>query len=344
MKRSLLCLLLALVLLCTTGCSDWEAADDPLGELSSFYQTENDEPEPEPLTALTLPYVSGETLDPVTATDTVQQTVGALLYEGLFALDEQFQPQPVLADSWEYDSQRLVWTIRIRADALFSDGSAVTAQDVAATLERARTSARYAQRLEDVTGVAARNGAVMIWLSRPLSTLPCRLDIPVVKSGTESRTVPVGSGPYVFAQDDGGAYLTASTLWWQDAAVPLTEIRLQHCKDRDSALYAFSSREIQLLVLDLTASDGTGVSGSGDYTEIPTPVMQFIGMNTRRTALEDPALRRALSAGIDRATLVSSCLLGQGQFHATCHHRRYKFHPLRNDLCYRRKKCGREPR
>lgn len=312
MKRSLLCLLLALVLLCTTGCSDWEAADDPLGELSSFYQTENDEPEPEPLTALTLPYVSGETLDPVTATDTVQQTVGALLYEGLFALDQQFQPQPVLADSWEYDSQRLVWTIRIRADALFSDGSAVTAQDVAATLERARTSARYAQRLEDVTGVAARNGAVMIWLSRPLSTLPCRLDIPVVKSGTESRAVPIGSGPYVFAQDDGGAYLTASTLWWQDAAVPLTEIRLQHCKDRDSALYAFSSREIQLLVLDLTASDGTGVSGSGDYTEIPTPVMQFIGMNTRRTALEDPALRRALSAGIDRATLVSSCLLGQG--------------------------------
>ena len=354
MKRSLLCLLLALVLLCTTGCSDWEAADDPLGELSSFYQTENDEPEPEPLTALTLPYVSGETLDPVTATDTVQQTVGALLYEGLFALDQQFQPQPVLADSWEYDSQRLVWTIRIRADALFSDGSAVTAQDVAATLERARTSARYAQRLEDVTGVAARNGAVMIWLSRPLSTMPCRLDIPVVKSGTESRAVPVGSGPYVFAQDDGGAYLTASTLWWQDAAVPLTEIRLQHCKDRNSALYAFSSREIQLLVLDLTASgperfpfsvwsklqrevmldlgeqlllplpnqgvpelhhtasDGTGVSGSGDYTEIPTPVMQFIGMNTRRTALEDPALRRALSAGIDRATLVSSCLLGQG--------------------------------
>ena len=70
---------------------------------------------------------------------------------------------------------------------------------MAATLERARTSARYAQRLEDVTGVAARNGAVMIWLSRPLSTLPCRLDIPVVKSGTESRAVPVGSGPYVNA-------------------------------------------------------------------------------------------------------------------------------------------------
>ena len=97
MKRSLLCLLLALVLLCTTGCSDWEAADDPLGELSSFYQTENDEPEPEPLTALTLPYVSGETLDPVTATDTVQQTVGALLYEGLGQRDDPVRRDPAPA-------------------------------------------------------------------------------------------------------------------------------------------------------------------------------------------------------------------------------------------------------
>lgn len=312
MKRSLLCLLLTLVLLCTTGCSDWETVDDPLGELSSFYQTENDEPEPEPLTALTLPYVSGETLDPVTTADTVQQTVGALLYEGLFALDEQFQPQPVLADTWEYDSQRLVWTIRIKSGAVFSDGSAVTAEDVAATLERARTSARYAQRLAAVTGVAARDGAVMIWLSRPLSTLTSRLDIPIVKSGTESRTVPVGSGPYIFAKDDDGAYLTVNNGWWQDAAVPLTEIRLQHCKDRDSALYAFSSREVQLLVLDLTDGDGTGVSGSGDYTVVPTPVMQFIGMNTHRETLADPVLRRALSAGIDRETIVSSCLLGQG--------------------------------
>ena len=40
--------------------------------------------------------------------------------------------------------------------------------------------------------------------------------------------------------------------------------------------------------------------------------MQFLGMNPRREALSDPALRRALSAGIDRETLVSSCLLGQG--------------------------------
>ena len=313
MKRSLVCLLLALVLLCTSGCSSWDAADDPLGELSDFYQTENEEPAPEPLTAFTLPYIAGSTLDPVSATEPVQQAVDALLYEGLFVLDEQFQPAAVLADSWQYDSERMVWTIRIKSGAVFSDGTAVTAQDAAATLERARQSARYAARLREVSSVSAQGDTVVIALSSPLSTLPYRLDIPIVKAGTESRTAPVGSGPYVFAKSGDGAYLTANTLWWQDSnALPLTRIELKHCKDRDSALYAFSSREIQLLTLDLTGSGGTGVSGDGDYTDAPTTVMHFVGMNTRRAPLDDPALRRALSAGIDRASLTSSCLLGHG--------------------------------
>ena len=295
------------------GCADWEVTEDPLGELSDFYQNENEEPEPEPLTAFTLPYIAGGTLDPVRTTDTMQQTVESLMYQGLFALDEQFRPQAVLADSWTYDSAQRTWTIRIKADAAFSDGSAVTAADVAATLERARTSERYAARLRDVTSVYVREDAVVVALSSSLATLPSRLDIPIIKAGTENRTAPTGSGPYLFAKDDTGAYLTANSRWWQDSSVlPLSTIRLQHCKDKDSALYAFTSREVQLLTLDLTGSNSTGVSGAGDYAEAATPVMQFLGMNTRREALSDPALRRALSAGIDRETLVSSCLLGQG--------------------------------
>ena len=313
MKRTLLCLLLCAVMLCATGCSDWDEADDPLGALSDFYQMENEEPEPEPLTAFTLPYIAGDSLDPLSATEPVQQTVGALLYEGLFALDDRYRPVGLLADSWEYDGGRMVWTIHLRSNAVFSDGSAVTAQDAAATLERARYSTRYSGRLQEVTSVSVRDGALVIALSKPLASLPYRLDIPIVKAGTENRTAPVGSGPYVFAKSGDGAYLTANTLWWQDSnALPLTRIELKHCKDRDSALYAFSSREIQLLTLDLTGSAGTGVSGDGDYQDAATTVMHFVGMNTRRSTLEDAALRRAISAGIDRAALVSSCLLGHG--------------------------------
>ncbi len=311
MKKRLLPLLLAALLLALTGCEDIDSVD-PLDELSQFYRQENEQPDPEPLTSFTLPYVSGETLDPLTTTDLVQQTVGQLLYEGLFTLDEQFQPEPVLADTYTYDASARTWTITLRSGVKFSDGSLLTAQDVAASLNRARTSSRCGARLRCVTSVTAVNGAVSVVLSEDVATLPSRLDIPIVKAGTETYTVPTGTGPYTFCKDDGGAYLTANAYWWQDAALPLRRIELLHCKDRDSALYAFSSREIQLLALDLTAASGTGVSGSGDYTDAPTAVMQFVGVNTRREALSDPALRRALSAGIDRSAVVSSCLLGHG--------------------------------
>ena len=165
MKKRLLPLLLALLLLALTGCEDLDSID-PLDELSQFYRQENEEPEPEPLTAFTLPYVSGETLDPLTTTDTVQQTVGQLLYEGLFALNEQFEPEPVLADAYTYDSESRTWTITLRSGVMFSDGSMLTAQDVAASLARAKSSPRYGARLRCVNSVTAWDGAVVITVSR----------------------------------------------------------------------------------------------------------------------------------------------------------------------------------
>lgn len=59
--------------------------------------------------------------------------------------------------------------------------------------------------------------------------------------------MPVGTGPYVFAASDSGAYLEQNPSWWQQKALPLRRIALLHCKDRDTMLYAFSSREVQLL-------------------------------------------------------------------------------------------------
>ena len=312
MKKCLLCLLLALLTLTAAGCTDWEELADPLGELSDFYRAENETPEPEPLTTFTLPYFAGESLDPVTTTETVQSAVGTLLYEKLFELDEHFALHPVLAESCTYDAASRTYTLTLRSGVTFSDGTALTARDVAASLERARLSQRYAARLADVSSLRVQGDAVLIAMSTELATLAWRLDIPIVKAGTEDRTAPVGTGPYVFHKSGSGAYLEKNDSWWQAKALPLDRLELLHCKDRDTMLYAFSSRELQLLPLDLTGTGASGVSGSGDYTDAPTAVMQFLGFNTTRAPFDDAALRQAVSAAVDRQGLVDSCLLGHG--------------------------------
>ena len=105
MKKRLLktaCLLAAAALL-LTGCrTEMPAGPAGLpGEAGS-----EEEPEVPLPSSFTLPYAPDQTLDPVTCADGMQQVVGSLLYEGLFRLDEQLQPQPCLCQSYTYDPAR----------------------------------------------------------------------------------------------------------------------------------------------------------------------------------------------------------------------------------------------
>lgn len=123
----------------------------------------------------------------------MQQTAASLLYEGLFHLDGQFTPQPLLCASYTYDPEALTYVLTLRQGVVFSDGSPLTAADVKATLTAARSSARYAPRLADVKSISAGNGTVTLTLSRPNSALPALLDIPILKSGTEKKDIPTGA-------------------------------------------------------------------------------------------------------------------------------------------------------
>ena len=313
MRKKLFLLLLLLSLALLTACSDMDdgpaTPDSPPG---------NDGPivDPIPTSAgldeFSLPYFAGETMDPITCADGPHQTIGSLLYDGLYALDERFEPQPVLARSYTYDTESLVYCITLRSGVTFSDGTPLTAADVAATLERARWSDRYGGRLADVTAVTAADNAVYIALSRPNAAFIARLDIPIVKAGTENDPVPVGTGRYVWRQGDEGPYLAVNENSWRAQDLPIERIPLVPCKDVDAMAYAFFSRKIQLVSWDLTGTVPFNASGANSYTDVSTPIMQYVGFNTASRLFSDPALRSALSLGIDREKCVNACLLGHG--------------------------------
>ena len=91
----------------------------------------------------------------------MQQTVGALLYEPLFTLDASFTPQPVLCERSSCDAQALTWTFALRS-AVFSDGTALTANDVLAAYRRAAESARYGARFANVASMKAQDAHTLI--------------------------------------------------------------------------------------------------------------------------------------------------------------------------------------
>ena len=82
--------------------------------------------------------------------------------------------------------------------------------------------------------------AGIITLTAPNRGLPALLDIPVVKNGTQERTVPMGAGPYRFVSDGDGARLEADPDWWQGKTLPVEAIPLvQACTNGILCLFIF---------------------------------------------------------------------------------------------------------
>ncbi|MBR3560479.1 MAG: ABC transporter substrate-binding protein [Oscillospiraceae bacterium] len=312
MKRLMTLLCVMALCLSLAGCYDTETPE----EGTDFWEYAPVEPtvsEDVPTTAqvFTLPYLSSQTLDPVACPDGVQQAVGSLLYEGLFVLDEQFSPQPLLCSS--YTLKGLTYTFQLRDGVTFSNGASFTSSDVLSTYRRAQISDRYAARFANVVSMRAGRGTLTITLRQADSAFPALLDIPIVKSGTEKDPVPLGTGPYLFLTDSDGPCLVRSENWWNDLALIPERIELAAAKDADTAAYLFSARSAHLLTADLLSETTAASLGSVDMTDAPTTTMLFLGFNTDNPALADPALRVAMGSAFDRDAIAAALLAGHAE-------------------------------
>ena len=77
------------------------------------------------------------------------------VYETLVKLDAEGRLRPLLAQAWDVSSDRLTYTFRLNPAAKFADGTKVTAEAVAANVERIRTgtvAAKLKNSMAVVTG------------------------------------------------------------------------------------------------------------------------------------------------------------------------------------------------
>lgn len=306
---------IALAMTCLlTGCLPEEPPEEPDGMLLPPFGAEEPPEEKGPVlpASFALPFMPGRSLDPVDCADGMQQVVSSLLYEGLFRLDKSFEPQPCLCISYTHDESASRYTFTLRPGVQFSDGTPLTGRDVKATLERARASGRYRSRLSGISSISADGDSVTVSLNGPNTALAALLDVPIVKSG-DQEDVPVGTGPYFFAEEETGPYLIANQSWWKGESQPVERIALVEAADEDAMLYRFSSHEVQLITADLTGVLAMSTTGSVSCVDADTTLLQYVGCNTSRAPLDSPSLRRALSAGIDRANVASAFLSGHGK-------------------------------
>ena len=298
--RPLLSLLLCAALL-LPGCS-------PQSDPSSSQEGSNSSAQGDASSGETVPFALAiypdYTLHPVLAENRANLTLAPLLYEPLFQLDGQFQPQPVLCQSYSASEDGLTWTFLLRSGVTFSTGAALTGTVVADALNLARQEgSRYAQRLSAVVSITGDESAVTIVLSRPNRALPALLDIPIA---LDSSQRPAGTGPYVLTETEGGLSLTARSGWWQNKTLPAQELSLREMHKADDLLSAFSSGDVGLVDVDLMGTNAMGYSGSYETWDYATTTLLYLGFNTQSGLCADPQARRALSLAIDRDSIAQT--------------------------------------
>lgn len=186
------------------------------------------------------------TLDPMRSAAAGNIETYGQLYSRLLRRDaESGALEPGLAESWEISADGLTYTFKLR-DAKFSDGSPITADDVAFSLERVRTDKQsaYPAPLSAVESVnTADPKTVAVKLKSSFSPFLGNLEIwnmgivskaDVEKQGAEKAfsSVPVTSGPYAVKEwrPNEKLVLEPNEHYWRngypktDATVELLEI------------------------------------------------------------------------------------------------------------------------
>lgn len=257
---------------------------------------------------LRMVYYPDKTLNPYQTADYTNRALFQLMYQGLFHLDEAYTPTPILCAGYTMSHDMKTYTFYLE-NATFSDGSAVTAQDVAASLNAARSGPVYQGRLSYVTDISATaDGAVTVQLSVAYENLPVLLDIPIVKASDVDADQPIGSGPYYLEPRVTGLQLTRRRDWWCDATLCVTASYIPLVEGISSAQIR---DEYEFGNVDLVCTDpgsDTYVDFRSDYElwSCESGIFLYLACNEKSAVFSDPALRQALTHAIDRDALVEN--------------------------------------
>ena len=225
MKR--IAIILVCLLVCIlSGCSSDEKPYIPTGngltwDEESPLSTTTPQEEP-PEQELILVYYPNKTMNPYTCTDFTNRALFSLIYQGLFAVDSDYQVSPILCSRYTVSDDMRTYEFYVDG-ATFSDGTPVTVEDVYESLQAARESNIYKGRFQYVRSLRMNDsGGVIFQLGTACENFPLLLDIPIVKASETEADHPLGTGPYYLENTNSGMRLRRRTSWWCDAEMVVT--------------------------------------------------------------------------------------------------------------------------
>ena len=256
-----------------------------------------------------LPYYTAEKVNPITSTSVVNRIVCEAVYEGLFSLNDQLKPEPVLCESYELKGTRC--TLVLKEGIQFSDGSPVTAQDVVASYRLAKNTSTspYYDRASYMSSIKAVDSrTVHITLTAANSRFISLLDIPIFKKETGSSIFAIGTGAFAVGQHEGEPVLLPNEHWHGGMVRTVKQIGLVGTVRPDAVTSSFAVGDISMTRAERISDNPVTIKGAVDVYQTPTTELHYLGVRVSHPLLANENFRKALSLAIDRDIICKSSL------------------------------------
>ena len=313
MKRALSIFLCICLLLSFAGCGYDYTDYVPNGGGLADGDKEPTQPGKNEDKLITLTFYKEKGLNPYLCTDFTNRALMSLLYQGLFTTDSSYKTEPVLCGSYTASRDLRTHTFTVDPKATFSDGSAVTASDVVASLNAAMKSAFYSGRMLHITGISlSEDGNIVIRTDTEMNNLPILLDIPIVPADRVEESFPIGSGPYVLESTVVGSYLNKRKDWWCSAELPISTsaIPLMGATSISGIRDDFQFNGLDFALTDPSSDRYVDYRCDYELWKCESGIFLYIGCNQDSTVFDSAAIRSALTYAIDRDALVSKFYRG----------------------------------
>ena len=296
--RKLTALLAAAVtlLLCACGAQEAEGGVDLENVPISGTELQDREPVDE---LFSINYDPEGNMNPIRAENSANMQFWSLLYDSVFSIDEEFHlSSEIIADYSTEDNSW--WNFTVNLGYNFSDGSPLTAKDVAYSILVAKQSPYYRHRLDVVYGCSSIDDSrFAISTTAPNSMLPLLLTVPIIRAGDYYEDFPVGSGPYVLSDDH--TRLVKNYEYRHVNSLPLDTIYLVDYMESSVRIQAFDDSRLDIVTNDPTSVFSLGYGSTNETRYVETSNMQYIGFNTRSKYFQLFRLRCAVNYIVDRS-------------------------------------------
>ena len=319
MKRIITTLIISL-LLPVTGCDSGPVfLGGGGGEVK--YETER---------TIYLPMEKVITLNPMISKDEDTYILSKLIYDGLFELDENLEPQKKLVDSYNYSDDKLMLGIDLKSGVKWHDGADFTAEDVKFSIDayinlsysNETIYSGYVSNIKSVSLVRADPYKLNISFKSTANVGAENLVFPILPAHQFRRAadirrniaefIPIGTGPYRILSYNNSSKLVLDANLDYYGTIPKNELEFTIFPQKRDALNLINVRNISLIINDEMDRDTLISNLNVNTVNFVSNRAEFVAFNMHREIMKDKRIRRAIAHAIDSQEILESAYLKSG--------------------------------